>query len=57
MSAGREHKCGTRGSGGVSIVENVLVMSVVRGVRGVCEVCEMCMCLVRGVVGGVEVSG
>ena len=40
---------GTRGSGVLSIVDDVHEMSVVRGVGGVCD---MCMCLARGGVGG-----
>ena len=39
---------GTRGSGVLSSVGDVLEMSVVRGVGGVCD---MCMCLARGGVG------
>ena len=41
---------GTRGSGVLSSVGDVLEMSVVCGVGGVCD---MCMCLARGRVGGV----
>ena len=41
---------GTRGSGIVSSINNVLEMSVVREVRGVGVVCEMCMCLSWGEV-------
>ena len=40
---------GTRGSGVLSSIGDVLEMSVVRGVGGVCD---MCMCLARGGVGG-----
>ena len=43
---------GTRGSGVLSCAGDVLEMSVVRGV-----VCDMCMCLARGGVGDVGVSG
>ena len=39
---------GTRGSGIVYSVADMLWMSVVRGMRGVGEVCEMCICLARG---------
>ena len=42
---------GTRGSGVLSSVSDVLAMSVVRGVDGLCH---MCMCLARGEVGGSE---
>ena len=52
-----EHVGGTRGSGIVPSVAEVLWMSVLRGMRGVGEVCEMCMCLARGGVGGEGVSG
>ena len=45
---------GTRGSGVLSSICDVLEMSVVRGVGGVCD---MCMCLARGGVGGEGVSG
>ena len=38
----------------MSTDDDVLEMSVVRGVGGVCE---MCICLARGVLGGVGVSG
>ena len=55
VSAG--HEGGTRGSGIVSSVADVLWKSVVRGMRGVCGVCGMCMCLARGGVGGEGVSG
>ena len=41
------HVGGTRGSGNVSSVADVLWMSVVCGIRGVDGVCEMCMCLAR----------
>ena len=44
-------------SGFVYTADDVLEMSVVRGVRGVGGVCEMCMCLARGGVGGVGLSG
>ena len=40
---------GTRGSGVLSSIGDVLEMSVVRGISGVCD---MCMCLARGGVGG-----
>ena len=40
---------GTRGSGVLYSIGDVLEMSVVRGVGGVCD---MCMCLGRGGVGG-----
>ena len=50
MSAG--HVRGTRGSGIVSSVADVLWMRVVRGIRGVDGVCEMCW--TRGGVGGEE---
>ena len=48
------HVGGTRGSGIVLSVDDVLWMSVVRGMRGVGGVCEMsmCMCLARSGVGG-----
>ena len=36
---------GTRDSGFVSIADDVIGMSVVRGIRGVGRVCEMCMYL------------
>ena len=52
-----EYKGGTRGSGVVSSVDDVLEMSVVRAMRGVGGVCEMCMCLVRSDVGGVGLNG
>ena len=55
VSAG--HVGGTRGSGIVSSVTDVLWMSVVRRMRGIGGVCEMCMCLARGSVGGEGVSG
>ena len=55
VSAG--HLGGTRGSGIVSSVADVLEMSVVRGMRGVGRVCEMCMCLALGGVGWERVSG
>ena len=45
---------GTRGSDVLSSAGDVLEMSVVRGVG---RVCNMCMCLPRGGVGGVGVSG
>ena len=45
---------GTRGSGVLASAGEVQEMSVVRGVGGVCD---MCMCLARGGVGGVGVSG
>ena len=45
---------GTRGSGVLYNAGDVLEMSVVRGVGGVCD---MCICLARGRVGGVGVSG
>ena len=45
---------GTRGSGVLASAGDVLEMSVVRGVSGVCD---MCMCLVRGGVGGMGMSG
>ena len=41
--------CGTRGSGVLSSIGDMLEMSVVRGVDGVCD---MCICLTRGGVGG-----
>ena len=41
-------------SGVLSSACDVLEMSLVRGVGGVCD---MCMCLSRGGVGGVGVSG
>ena len=44
---------GTCGSG-VCRTGDVLEMSVVRGVGGVCD---MCMCLARGGLGGMGVSG
>ena len=47
---------GTRGSGIMSSVTDVLWMSVVRGMSGVGGVCEMFICLARGGVGG-EVGG
>ena len=47
-----EHVGGTRGSGIVSSVADVLCISVVRGMRGVGGVCEMYMCLARGGVAG-----
>ena len=46
------HVGGTRGSGIVSSVADVLWMSGVRGMRGVGGVCEIC--LARGGVGGEE---
>ena len=46
------HVGGTRGSGIVSSVADVLWMSVVRGMRGVGGVCAMCMYLSRSGVGG-----
>ena len=45
---------GTRGSGVLSSIGDVLEMSVVSSVGGVCD---MCMCLARGGVGGEGVSG
>ena len=39
---------GTRGSGVLSSIGDVLEMSAVRGVGGVCD---MCMCLAQGGVG------
>ena len=51
------HVCGTRGSGIVSSIADVLWMSVVRSMRGIDGVCEMFMCLARGGVGGEGVSG
>ena len=42
------HVGGTRGSGIMSNVADVLWMSVVRGMSGVSGVCERCMCLTRG---------
>ena len=45
---------GTRGSGVLSSVGDVIEMSVVRGVGGVCD---MCMCLDRGGVGCEWVRG
>ena len=45
---------GTRGSGGLTCAGDVIEMSVVRGVGGLCG---MCICLARGGVGGVGVSG
>ena len=45
---------GTRGSDVLSSTCEVLEISVVKGVGGVCD---MCMCLARGGVGGVGVSG
>ena len=41
---------GTRGSGVLSSVGDVLEMIVVKGVGGVCD---MCMCLARGGLRGV----
>ena len=41
----------------MSSATDVLWMSVVRGMKVVGGVCEMCMCLTRGGVGGVGVSG
>ena len=41
---------GTRGSGVLSSVGDMLDMSVVKGIGGVCD---MCMCLARCGVGGV----
>ena len=51
---GGEYMGGTRGSGFVSIADDVLEMNVVYWVRWVGEGREMCMCLARGewVVGG-----
>ena len=46
------HVVGTRGSGIVSSVTDVLWLSLVRVMRGVSGVCEMCMCLARSGVGG-----
>ena len=46
VSAG--HVGGTRRSGIVSSVADVLWMSVVREMRGVDKLCEMCMRLARG---------
>ena len=54
MSAGNGYVDGTRGSSIVSSAADVLGMSMVRGMGGMCE---MCICLVRGGVGGVAVSG
>ena len=45
---------GTRGSDVLSSAGDVIEISVGRGVGGVCD---MCMCLARGGVGGVGVSG
>ena len=45
---------GTHGSGVLASACDVLEISVVRGVGGVYD---MCMCLARGGVGGVGVSG
>ena len=45
---------GTRGSCVLSSACDVLEMSVVRDVGGACD---MCMCLARGELGGVGVSG
>ena len=45
---------GTRGSGVLTSAVDVLEISVVRGVG---RVYDMCMCLDRGRVGGVGVSG
>ena len=45
---------GTRGSVVLASACDVLEMSVVRGVGGMCD---MCMCLARGGVVGVGVSG
>ena len=42
-----EYVCGTRGSGIVSSIDDVLGMSVVHGMRGVGGVYEMCMRLAR----------
>ena len=50
----RAYMCGTRGSCVLSSAGDVQEMCVV---RGVCGVCDMCMCLARGGVGGVGVSG
>ena len=47
--------CGTRGSGVLFSIGDVLEMSIV--MRGVGGVCDMCMCLTRGGVGGEGVSG
>ena len=52
MSAGHECVSGTRGPGIVSIVADVLGMSVLRGMTRLGGVCEMCMCLAWGCVGG-----
>ena len=49
-----EYMGGTRGSGVLASAGDVLEISVVRSVGGVYD---MCMCLARGVVGGVGVSG
>ena len=57
VSAGCERMGGTCGSSAVYSADDVLKMSVVRGVRGVGGVCEMCMCLSRGWIRGVGVSG
>ena len=51
------HVGGTRCSGIVSDVTDVLGMSVVRGMRGVGIVCEMGMCLAWNGVGGEGMSG
>ena len=55
VSAG--HMGGTRGSGIVSGVADVLEMSAVPGMRGVGGVCEMCMCFARGGEGGEWMRG
>ena len=44
----------TRGSGFLYTADDVLEMCMLSGAGGVCE---MCMCLARGAVGGVGVSG
>ena len=46
-------RSGTRVSGFVSISDDVLEMSVLRGVRSVGRIYEICMCLAWGGVGGV----
>ena len=48
LSAACECVGGTRGSRFVSSADDVQEMSVVSGVRGIGGVCEMCMCLARG---------
>ena len=54
MVAVSAYMVGTRGLGVLSSAGDVLEMRVVRGVGGVCD---MCMCLARGGVVCVGVSG